>query len=354
MTATHLYTSGRVWRFTRAAGYLPVGTLECQREKIGARPAKQQVAPIATMLLAGVLCNDTELTYPPATEGEDSFDAASAAANVKITGSLTEAALIVAARKIGLVKGEADQAFPRLAEVPFNSARKIMLTLHANNAWQPTTQQQLPNFHDEESKVRPEADSSVLVHLPPPSPTSAANDAVSQAVGQLVAAPAFAAVKGAPRYVLAGCTHQLGSDGQVVPLVESDVTKMLETVDEFATQAMRVLAVAYKPCASLPDEALLALSADAKLEQLARGCVFLGFIGIVDPPRVGIKEAIETAAEAGVKTVMITGQRASERAATGCVAKVFRSVLTLVAGSALVIHQATTCSRRRPLQNQSA
>jgi Ca2+-transporting ATPase len=79
-------------------------------------------------------------------------------------------------------------------------------------------------------------------------------------------------------------------------------------VDDLSDQALRVLGVAFKPFAADPQAEFEALpDGGAKLSFLTSGCVFLGFVGILDPPRPGIRASIESTRDAGVRTMMITG-----------------------------------------------
>ena len=384
MTATHLFTQGREWRFTRPEGFAPVGTLACNGTEIVSMPLADRVAPLFTLLLSGVLCNDTELVHEEDKEGE------AGSKKVTVKGSMTEAPLVVGATKVGLVKGKSDVHFNRLAEVPFNSARKLMATLHSNgvapgivdassevtssapNA--PSTANaplsepmmssvppRIPTIHEESHDDEKVQEDQVRIHydqgesgdhganmkpltITPPAPTTAPQastnstiqrrglghgpspstvtrslilgataktdsrpDAFSMAVGKLISTPTFAAIKGAPNYVLDTCTQIVSSNGTIEELSSEKRREILTMVDELSAQALRVLAVAFKPFEKDPSASLHEMDGDAKLTLLASDAVFVGFVGILDPPRNGIKDAIETASEAGVKTVMITG-----------------------------------------------
>jgi Ca2+-transporting ATPase len=155
-----------------------------------------------------------------------------------IKGDPTEGALVVAAAKIGLNKDTLEREWPRINEIPFTSERKCMTTLHQE----------------------PEG--------------------------------VVAYSKGAPEVVVASCTRQRTEHGES-PLDEEAVRTILDAAKEMTTEALRVLAVAYKPAASM---------ADAESEM-----VFLGLAGMIDPPRPEAAEAIKTCTAAGIRTVMITG-----------------------------------------------
>ena len=98
--------------------------------------------------------------------------------------------------------------------------------------------------------------------------------------------------KGAPEVILGVCTHLLTADGER-PLTPADLTAIETAAHEMAGRALRVLAVAMRP--------------ETGLETVECDMVFLGLVGMIDPPRPEVKAAIQTCEEAGVKPVMITG-----------------------------------------------
>ncbi|HEX4954829.1 MAG TPA: cation-translocating P-type ATPase [Thermoanaerobaculia bacterium] len=156
-----------------------------------------------------------------------------------LRGDPTELALVVAAAKGGVLKSDADASWPRIGEIPFTSETRRMITLHEG----------------EDGR-------------------------------------SFACAKGAPEAILALASHELGADG-VVPLTEAARARILDDVARLAGQALRVLAVADKPGASLSD--------------CDQGLVFLGLTGMIDPPRPEAAAAIRTCERAGIQVVMITG-----------------------------------------------
>jgi Ca2+-transporting ATPase len=166
-----------------------------------------------------------------------------------VYGDPTEGALIVAARKAGL-EGEALNArLARVAEVPFSSERKLMSTVHS----------------DTEQKE------NLLVFT-----------------------------KGAPDVLLARCTQELVGD-EIKPLTPERGTNILKKNEELAGEALRTLAVAFR---TLPKDALEQEEWDDTLEQ---DLVFLGLIGMIDPPRKEAKDAVSLAINAGIRPIMITG-----------------------------------------------
>ena len=163
----------------------------------------------------------------------------------EIFGDPTEGALIVAAEKAALGKEKLGGIFPRVREIPFTSERKLMTTVHK------TLQNKLVAY-----------------------------------------------LKGAPETVLEKCTHIL-EDGKEVKLTEAKINKVLQANEQLASDALRVLAMAYK---QLP-------SASEKYEDdaIERDLVFVGLEGMIDPPRQEAIKANKTCQKAGIRTVMITG-----------------------------------------------
>jgi Ca2+-transporting ATPase len=157
--------------------------------------------------------------------------------------------LIVAARKAGLEQELLDTRFARIGEVPFSSERKLMSTIHS----------------DAERQER-------LV----------------------------AVTKGAPDVLLARCTRELSGDEERVLTAERRA-EISSRNEELAAQALRTLGVAFR---SLPKDAFRNAEADERIEQ---DLVFLGLIGMIDPPRDEAKHAVAWAKSAGIRPIMITG-----------------------------------------------
>ena len=218
-------------------GYEPTG---CFAQN-GA-PVKPEGA-MADLLRAAALASDASLLRPDS-DGQDGM-ASSLAWRIK--GDPTEGALVVAAAKAGFDKAVLEARFPRIDEIPFTSERKRMTTLHAT----------------------PEG-----------------------------AAVAYA--KGAPEIILGSCRRELGEDG-VVALETTGREVITGAARNMAEEALRVLAIAYKPVAGQED--------------LENNMIFLGLMGMIDPPRPEAKVAIATCAQAGIKPVMITGDHPTTAAA---------------------------------------
>ena len=166
-----------------------------------------------------------------------------------VLGDPTEGAMIVAARKAGLEAGALDSRFKRVGEVPFSSERKLMTTVHT----------------DAERQER------LLVFT-----------------------------KGAPDVLLGNCSHELVGE-ETRPLTAERRLEILRTNEELAGEALRTLGVALR---SVPKEDLRREDIDEDIEQQL---VFLGLIGMIDPPREEARRAVARAKAAGIRPIMITG-----------------------------------------------
>jgi Ca2+-transporting ATPase len=246
MTATRVWLAGETFEIT-GDGYQPTGRYLHQGDHLdfSKHPA------VLTALWAAALANDARLEP----SGEESGQA-----TWRMVGDPTEGALVVAAGKAGIWRDTLEPAFPRVAENPFDSARKTMSTVHA-------VKTPLPEYSP---------------FNPPKAPP-----------------PFTLCVKGAPDVVLARCTHYQALDDELRPLTAAMREQISEANGQFASEALRVLAVAYRPLPALPEP----ITADG----VERDLVFLGLIGMIDPPRAEVRPALEQARQAGIRTVMITG-----------------------------------------------
>ena len=111
----------------------------------------------------------------------------------------------------------------------------------------------------------------------------------------------FAAMKGAPSVILKACANYLDENGKLAPMDEKTRRKFLEINREMADRALRVLAFAEKNL-----EAEIDFKTGSELEN---DFTFLGFVGMSDPPRAGVAEAVKKAQDAGIRVVMLTGDQ---------------------------------------------
>lgn len=183
-------------------------------------------------LAIGALCNDTVLTYH-----EDG--------SPRTTGDPTETAFVDAAFRDGMDKNALEQRMPRIAELSFDSERKLMSTVHPLNG-----------------KFR-------------------------------------VMVKGAPDILLARCSYILSSSSPA-PLTPTITKRVDEANTAMAEKALRVLGCAYKDLDALPPGELTS-------DLLERGLTFVGLVGMIDPPRQEVKPAVVQCYRAGIRPVMITG-----------------------------------------------
>ena len=248
MTVTKLWVDGQFVDVT-GTGYRPQGEFMVDGKAVNLH----QYPAAMTALWLGVLNNDAQLEVTPSEEGGDPV--------YRIIGDPTEGSIIVAAAKAGLGLEQLIAAFPRENEIPFDSTRKRMVTMHLIN--------------DPRSEITP----ATLYHH---------------------AQQYTIAVKGAPDVVLNLCNrYQHISDDQALPLDEAARARILAANDTMTQGALRVLGVAYRAIPALPEE--------VDNDDLERDLIFVGLIGMIDPARTEVRPALETARGAGIRTIMITG-----------------------------------------------
>jgi potassium/sodium efflux P-type ATPase len=229
MTVRELWVEGARLTVT-GAGYDPQGQIvqsngECSKHDL------------MQLLRAAGLCNNSRLLPP---NGESS--------RWSILGDPTEAALKVAARKSGMDLESEERLLPRWREIPFDSRRKRMSTVHARSG----------------------SGSGMTVFT-----------------------------KGAPREVLDLCTH-IQLHGNESSLDANWRAQIMSANDDYARSGLRVLAVAYK---ILPFSS----STRVEAESVEKDLIFLGLIAMMDPPRPEVSEAVKKCHSAGIRVVMITG-----------------------------------------------
>ncbi len=166
----------------------------------------------------------------------------------RVIGDPTEGALLVLARKAGLDPDRLRRDFPRVGEIPFSSERKRMTTIHPMDGRQ------------------------------------------------------VAIVKGAPEVILERCSQIREGDG-TRPCTPEDRARILEQNEALAGRALRTLAFASRVLeADLRDD-----QGDYDPETVEQDLVWDGLVGMIDPPRPEVRDAIRVARQAGIRTVMITG-----------------------------------------------
>jgi Ca2+-transporting ATPase len=250
MTVTRIWADNQFVHVT-GAGYAPVGEFQADGKTVD---VKNYPAILSTLWL-GLINNDATIETTGENESQKTY---------RIVGDPTEGSLLVAAAKAGAMHIEIDDAYPRENEVPFDSERKRMITIHHVNA--PTPNDPSP-FYDEKHK-----DWDVI------------------------------AVKGAPDIVLELCTQYQGMDDKPRELTKEAKERILAANDAMTKDALRVLGLAYRVDIKVPEDPEL-----IKAEELEKNLVFVGLVGMIDPPRAEVKPALARARHAGIRTVMITG-----------------------------------------------
>ncbi|MBK9712459.1 MAG: cation-translocating P-type ATPase [Kouleothrix sp.] len=228
---------------------------------------------LALLLAGGALCNDA-LIEPDST----------APGGERIVGDPTEGALVVAAARLGLAKADLEAALPRVAEAPFDSARKRMTTIHRSRDQGPGTKGQ--------GALQQEGHGGQADHL---GPLAALAGGPSSLVGD---APYIAFTKGAVGSLLA-VSSAVWLDARITPITALARTQIVAANDQLAQAGMRVLGVAFRPLDDLPP--------GAAAEGVEHDLVFVGMLGMIDPARAEVKDAVQTCQTAGIRPVMITG-----------------------------------------------
>lgn len=164
---------------------------------------------------------------------------------VQTLGDPTETALLDLGLKYGIDKDKLDGSAERVAEIPFDSERKLMTTIHQ------------------------QPDSKLLV-----------------------------AVKGAMDELLA-CCDRIYENGQPRPITQQDIERLESENLRMGGEALRVLAMAYKEISDLPES--------VTVESVEKELIFVGMVGMIDPPRDEVRDAVAECRMAGIRPVMITG-----------------------------------------------
>ena len=219
MTVKKVYVNNLVYD-VEGTGYEPVGEVSLNGENVNAKEIDNFIS-ISTI---STLVNDAKLI-----KDEN---------NYRITGDPTEGALLTLSEKVGILKDELNDNHKRIAEIPFDSTRKMMTTFNEN----------------------------------------------------IFSSNVISATKGAPDIVIDNCKYIL-INGKVEEFTNELKEKVLLQNSEFAKQALRVLAFAYRKFDSLPD--------DKTSENIERD--------MIDPARPEAKEAIKECKKAGIIPIMITG-----------------------------------------------
>lgn len=214
----------------------------------------------ALLLTAATLCNDAIAEFH-----------LERANPIQVLGDPTETALIVAATRFGLWKTDIEHAFERITEVPFDAERKRMTTVHEF----PTATDKRP---DELSWLKPWE-----LHF-------------NQT-------PYIAFTKGAVDSLLE-ISSQVWLHDQITPLNNSWYERISHANNQLAENGIRVLGIAVRP---IESHLLATLPLERHEDVLEKDLIFIGMIGMIDPPRPEVKQAVLTCQKAGIRPMMITG-----------------------------------------------
>ncbi len=213
-------------------------------------PAAQLSISRQLLLVAGTLCNDATLDRK-----QDGTPA-------QVLGDPTEGALLLIAERAQISQTALQRALPRIAELPFDSERKRMTTIHKRAALPDAA---LPPVADLLDRVSDER------------------------------TPYIAFTKGAIDGLL-DISAFVWDGIQIVPLTDAWQQRIVHANEQLARDGMRVLGLAFRPLANPQAHA-----------QTERDLVLIGIVGIVDPPRAEVRDAVATCRQAGIRPVMITG-----------------------------------------------
>ncbi len=275
MMVTRIWADGHFFSVS-GRGYDPVGDFS-----LADQPVNLMDYPAARAALwISALNNDAVL--------EEISNGETSQTDYRMVGDPTEGALAVAAAKAGLWLPAIQRAYPRVAEIPFDSIRKRMVTIH--------TQENVPNEVKE------------LVHLD-------------------LGRDTLIAIKGAPDMVLDLCNEYLTADGLVRPLTSELRTQILQANDRMAQDALRVLGMAYRSSRELP--------ATDDPQNVEHNAIFAGLTGMIDPPRPEVPPAIAVARQAGIRTILITGDYANTAKAIASEVGLLQRGHTVITGAQL-------------------
>jgi Ca2+-transporting ATPase len=240
MTVVQGWAGGKSFR-VGGEGYNPVGDFT---NMDGSAYDPNQDGFVSLLLNGAAFCSDARLEESGEENGQTTH---------RLVGDPTEGALVVAAIKAGVDQQVVDMKYPRVMEIPFDSARKRMMTIH-------DLKSPLPGLKNGTGKI--------------------------------------AFIKGAPDVVLEYC-NRISDQNQIVTLTPELRDEALAANQRMARQALRVIGVAYRPVDSLPDP--------EEIESIEHNLIFLGMLGMIDPARPEVKSAVKLAQGAGLKSVMVTG-----------------------------------------------
>ncbi len=256
MTVKKAWFDGNEYEFT-GIGYKPEGGIV---DEDGKELSKGQIDEIEILMDAATMASNAEI-HPPDDEHDGWYP----------IGDPTEAALITMSTKIGTRAEEEDEENPELIEFPFDSERKRMSSVREIKE----------EYSDEKISEALEGETPGRVVL---------------------------AMKGATDSILS-ISKYIYRDGKAVPIKEKDKEEVRRINEKYSEKAMRGLAMAYRPLEPNGEDYIE--------EEVERDVIFLGLVGMIDPPKEGVEEAISHCHEAHIRSFIMTGDHAVTAKAVG-------------------------------------
>ncbi len=228
--------------------------LDVQDRETVQQSTPQRISSLQLVLAIGTLCNDAVLEIPADSD------------TPHVLGDPTEGALLLAAERMHIFQPDLQRLLPRVAELPFDSERKRMTTIHQLAMdTDPATLSIAADIHP------------LLQHL--------LNEP----------APYIACTKGAVDGLVA-ISNRVWNGEHAVPMTEAWHQHILIANEQLSRDGMRVLGLAVRPLSSPHVDA-----------QTERDLILVGMLGMIDPPRAEVRAAVATCLQAGIRPVMITG-----------------------------------------------
>ncbi len=256
MTVKKAWFNGKGYSFT-GIGYKPKGTIV---DEEGNELSQEQINEIEIMMDAATMASNAEVHAP-----DDQHD------GWYPVGDPTEAALITMSTKIGTRSTKEDKENIELIKFPFDSERKRMSSVR---------------------DIREEYD----------------DGRVAEALEGDTEGMIVLAMKGATDSVLS-ISKYIYKDGKAVPITEEDKNKIRCINEKYSKKAMRVLSFAYRP--------LEKSGKDYIEEEVEKDVIFLGLVGMIDPPKEGVREAVRGCHDAHIRIFIMTGDHAITAKAVG-------------------------------------
>ena len=245
-------------------GYEPFGQFRQNGKSI--QPSDDKV--FSLLLKAAALCNNSSLRQNKENQ------------QWNIIGDPTEGALIVTAVKAGYQKEGLENEYPRIKELPFDSDRKRMSTIHTT------------------------PDESQVIF-----------------------------VKGAPDQIIKRCVSYM-DNGKTVQISESIRKNILEQNKELASSALRVLAIAYREITQTEEKSLKS-NEKFDIDKTESQLIYLGLMAMIDPPRKEAMQAVQTCRRAGIRPIMITGDYSLTARAIATQLDIYQQGDQIIAGTEL-------------------